>query len=55
MTRTTSPIPNNFLGRGVSCRCIFVSWWLVVGRGGLWQVVVARGRSWWLVVARVLF
>ena len=30
---------NKFLGRGISCRYIFGSWWLVVGRGGLWWVV----------------
>ena len=25
---------DTFLGRGISCRYIFGSWWLVVGRGG---------------------
>ena len=33
---------NKFLARGICCRYIFGSWW----------VVVARGRSWWLVVGR---
>ena len=40
---------NKFVGRGISCRCIFGSWWLVVGRGGLWWLVVGRGGLWWLV------
>ena len=25
---------DKFFGRGISCRYIFGSWWLVVGRGG---------------------
>ena len=36
---------NKFLVRGISCRYIFGSWWLVVGRGGSWWLVVACGGS----------
>ena len=45
---------NKFLGRGISCRYIFGSWWLVVGRGGSWWLVVGRGGS-YVVLETALF
>ena len=46
---------SQFLARGNSCKKIFGSWWLVVGRGnqcfGSWWLAVGHGGLWWLVVA----